>query len=266
MPLLPFHRFLGGKGHPLVVLHGLFGSSRNWMSVGKELSSFGSVYLLDARNHGNSPHAATHTLDDLRDDLEHWLKVHQVENPILLGHSMGGMSILHFALSRPEIPAGLLLVDIAPRSYLSSHQKEYSALCMNVSRAKDRLEIDRKMEKYINNTSVRQFLQTNLSLLDDKKGFHWKIHTPPLKDISCGKGFVFPIHKDHQGNRISFERPVLFIRGENSDYIQEQDHSLIHKLFSNAEIKTIEKAEHWLHHTHQKKFIALASRYIKESF
>jgi esterase len=110
-------RALGGNGAPVVILHGLFGSSQNWVGMGRKLSSLGAVFALDLRNHGESPHAPSHTLADCVEDLVDWAGARRLQPLRLIGHSMGGLVAMAFALAHPELATGVAAIDIAPRPY-----------------------------------------------------------------------------------------------------------------------------------------------------
>ncbi|MCB1322520.1 MAG: alpha/beta fold hydrolase, partial [Leptospiraceae bacterium] len=127
------HNDHGGEGPPLLIFHGLFGSARNWTSIAKELTDCAHVYTFDFRNHGDSPHTDSHTIQDLGDDILYWIAEHKIQEPILLGHSMGGMAVAATALGHPEDIRAAIIVDIAPRHYAPHHQKEFAALKMDVS-------------------------------------------------------------------------------------------------------------------------------------
>ena len=158
---LHYHDF-GGQGDPIVILHGLFASSKNWTSVGQFLKSSGSPYALDARNHGDSPHADSHNLSDLVEDLKVWLHDNDIERPTLLGHSMGGLTAMGYALSYPESVGALIVVDIIPRSYHTDFTAELNALSLDLSPYNDRNQIDEAMASLVPNKRVRQFLQMNI--------------------------------------------------------------------------------------------------------
>ena len=122
------HRALGGEGAPILILHGLFGSAQNWTGMGRRLVSRGTVYALDLRNHGESPHAPTHTLSDCVGDLQEWVAAHAREPVRLIGHSMGGQAAMGFATALPQLVSGIAVVDIAPRPYPPGHEKELRGL------------------------------------------------------------------------------------------------------------------------------------------
>ena len=240
-----------GAPGPVVILHGLFGSSRNWTGAAKEIAKFSDVYCLDQRNHGDSPHTDSHTLLDLREDLHDWMQEHQIERPLIIGHSMGGMAAMAFALKYPQELGGLVVVDIAPRDYPPHHQKEFEALSLDVSQCASRSDVDARMSEIIDDRMVRQFLQMNLERLEsDRAGYRWKLNVPALKAATHTEGLTDM--NEHDGR---YDGPTLFLRGGDSDYIREADFARIQELFPQAEIQTIAGHGHWLHYTAGEQFL-----------
>jgi esterase len=250
-----FFREFPGHGKPLIIIHGLFGSSKNWITNAKELSKQSHVYAIDVRNHGESGHSNSHLITDLVSDLKEFILEHNLDKPILLGHSMGGLNALLFALTYPEMVDSLIVLDIAPRSYAIHYESEFSALSMDVSGYDSRQSIDEVMKKLLPDSFIRQFLQMNLDKLDT--GYKWKLNVEALKNArdALRLGLTDTMH---------FAKKTLFILGGESEYIKPNDKDLILKYFPNATIKTIENAGHYLHYTHSKEFLEIASNFISE--
>ncbi|MFA8434355.1 MAG: alpha/beta fold hydrolase [Marinifilaceae bacterium] len=244
-----------GQGHPLIIVHGLYGSSDNWITIGKALAENFEVYIVDQRNHGSSPHAEEHTYRAMMEDLKIFMDDHQLNKAILLGHSMGGKTVMFFAAEHPERVTSLVVIDIAPKNY--STVSDYAPktidhvnivntmLNFDFSGFKTRTEIDKKLAENIHSPKVRQFLLKNLKRKEDKS-FGWKLntsaihsHLPEIMDGMNGEDFSM-------GRGIT-GFPILFIRGENSNYIREEDHKLIRTIFPYAEITNIPNAGHWVH-------------------
>ncbi|MCS6832348.1 MAG: alpha/beta fold hydrolase, partial [Flammeovirgaceae bacterium] len=117
-----FYRKLGTTGVPLVILHGVFGSSDNWLTLGKQLAEQYEVFLIDQRNHGLSPHSESFDYEVLCEDLHNFIQHHRIALPVVIGHSMGGKVAMLFALKYPTLLRSLVVVDIAPRAYPPHHQ------------------------------------------------------------------------------------------------------------------------------------------------
>ena len=154
-------RDLGGDGPPILILHGLFGSSQNWASIGRRLGSLGRVTALDLRNHGRSPHAPSHSLEDCVGDLREWIGEHARGPVRLIGHSMGGLVAMGFAIAHPGLTEGLAVIDIAPRAYPLDHEREFAALGMDISRCESRARIDSLLAPLFAEQAMRQFMLTN---------------------------------------------------------------------------------------------------------
>jgi pimeloyl-ACP methyl ester carboxylesterase len=249
-----FYREFPGHGRPLIIIHGLFGSSKNWITNAKELSKVAHVYAIDVRNHGESIHTNTHSIQDLIIDLREFILEHNLQSPILLGHSMGGLNALLFALTYPEMIHSLIVVDIAPRSYAVKYTEEFRALTMDVSHSESRQAIDKEMKEILPDSFIRQFLQMNLEKTET--GYRWKLNVNTLK--SARDALVLNLT-----DTMIFAKQAFFILGENSEYVrQPQDQVLMRKHFPNARIEIIKDAGHFLYYTHSNEFLQLVFDFI----
>ncbi|HJX70992.1 MAG TPA: alpha/beta fold hydrolase [Bacteroidales bacterium] len=240
-----------GHGCPLIILHGLYGSSDNWVSFARSLSGHFKVYIPDQRNHGQSPNHSHHSYEDLRDDLSEFIHEHSIINPVLIGHSMGGKTAMFFASRYPELIRALIVIDISPGKYNEDEEENTRFLKhrdilrilseLPVEDFKSREDADKALHQYIRIERIRNFLLKNLTR-DENGGFRWKLNLPVLRSnldhIMAGLENEQFLHPDY---------PVLFVKGELSDYISEKDVRIITTLFPAAQIKTIHGAGHWIH-------------------
>lgn len=224
----------------MLILHGIFGTSDNWQTFGKQLSENYQVFLIDQRNHGLSPHSDDFNYPLMAEDIHEFIQQHQLSSPIVLGHSMGGKAAMFYAVAYPEEFDKLIVVDIAPRAYPVHHQHILDAMsAVDLEGASSRGEVEDQMKPHLSNRGVRQFLMKNLKREDDST-FSWKLNLPSIRQNIEKVGVA--VEAD-----APVERPVLFIRGAQSDYIQPDDELLIHQIFPQAQVSTIEKAGHWVH-------------------
>jgi esterase len=244
----------GGRGRRILILHGLFGSARNWVTVGRFLSHYGRAVALDCRNHGNSPHAPTHSLTDLIADLSGYIEGCCPEPPLLVGHSMGGLTAMGCALLYPEAIDGLIVVDIAPRAYSLDIEAELAALRIDLSGMKTRQEVDAAMAPLIPDRGLRQFLQLNLERQEG--GFRWKLNVPALEQATFAAGLPALPGR--------YEGRTLFVRGGASDYVPDSDLPLIARRFPRSTVETLPGADHWLHHSARPRFEAILERFLRE--
>ena len=235
-----FIRKYGSAGDALVILHGLFGSSDNWITIGKRLAGTYTVFLLDQRNHGKSPHHPVMTYDSMSEDLYEFLTDYSIRQIHLIGHSMGGKTAMQFTIEYPHRVKSLVILDISPKDYAITHDRIIDYLStIDPAKITTRKEADQKLSQWIEDKSLRQFLLKNLQLHEQSK-FVWRINMPVirknLKQISSN-----PLsNKQYTG-------PVLFIRGEKSNYIISDDFPRIKLYFPNCEIQAVAGASHWLH-------------------
>ncbi|MTI20373.1 alpha/beta fold hydrolase, partial [Fulvivirga sp. RKSG066] len=229
-----------GEGKPLIILHGLFGSLDNWQTIAKELADHYKIYLVDQRNHGQSPHSDNFNYTAMADDLNRFIDEHNIENPSIIGHSMGGKTAMKFALNHGDKWDKLIVVDISPRAYPVHHDIIVEGLAaIDVDNIKSRGDADKKLAEYVKDLGTRQFLLKNLAR-SKNGGFEWKIN---LKAITEN----IEIIGEGMEERLAIEKDVLFIRGEKSDYIGDEDIILITQHFPNASVETISNAGHWVH-------------------
>jgi esterase len=243
-----------GEGEPLVILHGLFGSLDNWMTLAKKLGEHFEVFLVDARNHGQSPHSNEFNYDVMADDLYGFLMEHQIIDPIILGHSMGGKTAMQFAMNYPNKLSKLIVVDIAPKSYPVHHTAILDGLLsLNLAIINTRKGVDEELSKTIDDFSTRQFLLKNLYWVEkDKLAFRFNLPVINDKIEIIGQGLE---------NIEPFKKPTLFIRGEKSNYIKESDYEAIKNIFQNTEIITMNTG-HWVHAEKPVEFLQIVSSFL----
>jgi pimeloyl-ACP methyl ester carboxylesterase len=230
-----------GAGPPIVILHGLFGSARNWHAIAKQLESTHRVYALDLRNHGNSPWHDSMTYYDLADDVRGFIEQHNLEQAVVIGHSMGGKTAMYLALQYQELVGTLIVVDIAPMPYQHSFISYVQAMQgLNLGGLSRRDEADEALSAEVLEPGVRMFLLQNLVYRD--KQFGWRINLPALS-ANMAAITDFP---NEVTNRIYFGK-TLVTRGGQSIYVQPDHHRTIYALFPNAGITVIPSAGHWVH-------------------
>lgn len=244
-----------GSGHPLFVLHGVFGSSDNWQTHGKYLAEHFTVYLIDQRNHGNSPHSPEMNYQAMAEDLKELMEAEKLASIYLLGHSMGGKTAMRFATSYPDAVDKLIVVDIAPKFYPPHHSQIFEGFhSVQLESLKSRKEADEQLAQVITDPGVRMFILKNLSR-DSENNFEWKLNLEVIEQNIDKIGEGLP-------EGASFEGPVLFIGGGASDYIQEEDHPLIGQHFPDAEVKMIPGAGHWVHAEKPKELGELVMKFL----
>ena len=230
-----------GKGAPLVIIHGLFGMSDNWNTLGKRFAEKFNVHIVDLRNHGRSFHSNDFSYNFMAEDIEKYIHSLNLDSPIIIGHSLGGKVGMNLALRSNIKFRKLIVVDIAPKKYSVDFHKNILEFLSSISikEFSSRVQIDELLSSEIKDFSVRQFLMKNL-YRDTKKEFNWRFNIMVLKEKLDNISGV-----DFLDKKINI--PTLFLSGERSNYINEDDKQLISNYFDNYQIYTIENSGHWIH-------------------
>lgn len=244
-----------GTGEPLIILHGLLGSLDNWQSIAKKLAERNTVYIIDQRNHGKSPHSNDFSYALLVDDLLNFYVEHEITSANVLGHSMGGKAAMAFALKYPEKTSRLIVVDAAPVDYEDRHSIIFEALLTaDLANAKTRDEVQKHIEKYLRNPANIQFLMKGLDR-DANNHFVWRFNVEVLhKHYNEIMGFP-------QSDNV-YTKPTLFLKGEKSDYITAENYPQIAHYFPNNEITEIANAGHWVHADNPVDFIEAVESFL----
>ncbi|MEH6576455.1 MAG: alpha/beta fold hydrolase [Amphritea sp.] len=228
-----------GSGDPLIIMHGLFGTLENWGSQIKVLAEHFTVYAVDLRNHGRSPHSNDISYPLMAADIIEMMDTQGLETAHILGHSMGGKVAMQLALNNPQRINQLIIVDIAPVTYPHHHQDVFNGLSsVNLADLKSRSEADTLLSLHIPEASVRMFLLKNL-YRNDSKQFAWRMNLPAL--------IAEYAHISAAPEGTPYTQDVLFIKGGNSDYITAEYRDQILQLFPQASYKIIQGAGHWPH-------------------
>ena len=242
------HSKILGEGQPLIILHGFLGMSDNWKTLGKQYASNGfEVHLIDQRNHGKSFHSEDFDYHFLVADIKHYISCYSLPKSIIIGHSMGGKTAMHFACEFPELVEKLIIADIGPKEYPPQHQDILNALnSLPLKKITSRYEAEKQLATTITDLGIRQFLLKNLYWIE--KGtlaFRFNLSVLVNKMEEIGKNI--------DASSI-FKKPVLFLIGDKSVYISSEDYPQIKKHFPLAQIDTITNAGHWLHAENPKEF------------
>ena len=252
---MKLHYQESGEGKPLIIIHGLFGSADNWRSMAKYFSRFYHVISVDLRNHGRSPHSDQQDFSVMAEDIKELCEAMELGQVSILGHSLGGKVAMMFAGMYPEQVSKLIVVDIAPRQYFSAHTPLMDAMmALDLSQFARRGEIDDALAQSIPDKAVRQFLLMNLSSEDET--FQWRINLPALK--ANYSELMAAVCED-----ITFTMPSLFVYGELSDYVTEEDRQQISSQFVHAEFNGIEKAGHWVQAERPQQFKKVVEEFLQ---
>ena len=257
MEVVPLFSKIYGEGRPLIILHGLFGMGDNWTTHAKLLAARGwQVHAVDGRNHGRSPHHQEHNYDAMAADLEVYIADNHLENVVLLGHSMGGKTVMNFAVRKPQLVDAAIVVDIAPKHYPVHHEAYIAAMKgVDFTVAKSRKDIEALLSQTLTSPGIIQFFMKSLHW-KTKEELAWRFNLDVLeRELSkVGEALEYGY----------FDGPTLFIAGGQSGYITADDQEKIYEHFPNAELQTIEGAGHWVHAEAREAFAACVVDFLDQ--
>ncbi|WDO13351.1 alpha/beta fold hydrolase [Flavobacterium sp. WW92] len=245
-----------GEGKPLLILHGFLGMSDNWKTLAGQMASEGfQLHILDLRNHGRSFHSDEFTYEAMVEDVLEYCQANNLDKVSILGHSMGGKVAMFFATTYPEKVEKLIVADIGPKYYRPHHQDIMAGLnAVDLTQKPDRSQVEEILKGYVSDFGTRQFLMKSLYWIEPGQ-LAFRFNLPVFNEQIDNIGKALP-------ENAVFEKPTLFLRGGNSNYIKDEDFETIKHHFPNSEIKTIPNAGHWLHAENPKDFYSESIQYL----
>jgi len=249
-------RIIGGeKKKDLVILHGLLGSADNWQTLARQYALEFRVHLVDARNHGRSPHSQDHSYELMASDLLKYLDDHSIEKVCLLGHSMGGKTVMLFAENHPDRVSKLIIADISPKEYTPHHEPIFQALqSTNPAIANTREEVLNVLESKLGQDKVMiPFLMKNLRR-EKSGGYSWRFNIEVLSNTLSGITKRIALSK----NTI----PTLLIYGALSGYVRSEDLAELEELYLQFEYVCLENSGHWLHAQEPELFLESTTAFL----
>lgn len=247
------YRKMGG-GDPVIILHGLFGSSDNWQTIGKVLAEDYEVYLVDQRNHGKSPHSDEFSYQLMAEDLLEFIRDHQITGCYLIGHSMGGKTVMTYAQQWEESVYKMIVADMGVKGYPPHHVDVLAAFnAVDFSIHNTRKKVEEVVSSFVQRESVVQFLLKNLHWVS-KGQLAWRMNVPVLEKSMPPILEAIPKKTCHT--------QTLFLSGGASDYVVDGDQEEIKSIFPNAEFQVIPDAGHWLHSEKPETFLQAISVYM----
>ncbi|MGB0369097.1 MAG: alpha/beta fold hydrolase [Flavobacteriales bacterium] len=246
-----------GEGKPLVILHGLFGSLDNWFSLSKAFADKHHVYLVDQRNHGQSPHSDTHTYEEMADDLLEFFEEHGLKDAVLMGHSMGGKTVMRFAEENSDLLEKLIVVDMGVKQYPVHHDLIIRSMqALDLEAISSRSEAEENLKHLLDeDEGTIQFLLKNIyrkKQVDGSTCYAWRFNLDVIADDIEEMGLAVSEGSDVE---------TLFLHGTQSKYVLEDDKAGILELFPNASFKSLNTG-HWVHAQDPKGFISAVKGFI----
>ena len=248
-----FQRELG-QGQPVILLHGIFGSSDNWLTQARLMSTHHHTHALDLRNHGQSPHDGVFDYPSMVADVREFIETNRLQDSVLMGHSMGGKVAMNFAVAHPDKLQKLVVVDIAPKAYNMEHYIILDGLtAIPIDEITSRSEADEVLARFVEEADVRQFLLKNLQR-KPAGGFKWKLNLPVIAANIQNIGLDLQF-------KGKFAKPALFVRGSRSNYVEDNDLDRIREVFPAAKIETMDTG-HWVPAEKPKEFVELVMKWL----
>ncbi len=245
-----------GDGEPVAILHGLFGSGRNWASIAQRLGERHRVIAFDLRNHGRSPWSETMNYAEMAEDVRGAMAARGHRRYALIGHSMGGKIAMVLALSDPAAVERLVVVDIAPVAYPIPYLAYVRAMrALDLGAVSRRREADAALARTIADPAERAFLLQNLVFGDGAP--HWRLNLAAIEN-------ALPVLADFPefSPGTSYDGPSLFIAGGRSSALRADREPAVKALFPTAELARIDDAGHWIHAEQPEAFLALVRRFV----
>jgi len=254
MPRLHFAS--AGSGAPLLILHGLFGSGKNWHSFLRRFGAHFEVFSVDLRNHGQSFHADAMNYPLMADDVAQLIAQLGLRDSRIIGHSMGGKVAMTLAIQHPGLLSRMVVADIAPVAYPHQYEDLIKPIInLELERYESRAQVDQALRGDIADDQLRAFLLHNL--VREAGDWRWRVNWSAIhRALAALTGFA-PLAPDW-----SSELPTQFIRGANSNYVGEAEVAVIKRHFRNSRIDTIAGAGHWLHAEKPDAFARLALDFL----
>ena len=262
-----FFREFGSNGNPIIIVHGLYGCSDNWVSVAKMLSERNRVFAVDLRNHGRSPHSDECNYNIMCDDLVEFVSSKNIENPIFIGHSMGGRCIALLAKKYPHLVSKIIFVDISPfdcehhEEILTFHKNILNTLnSVDTTKIHSRIDVAAQISEKTKDIDLQNFLMKNLYKTSNGS-FLWRFNISAiLKNVN---NFMQGSLEKNEKNQIQI--PALLIKGEKSNYVATADITAIKAIFTNLKIEEIADAGHWLHAEKPKIFVECINKFVNSN-
>jgi pimeloyl-ACP methyl ester carboxylesterase len=254
-PIELAHDAFGETGPPVVVLHGLLGSARNWTGIARQLADRRRVFPLDLRNHGRSPWAETASFEEMAGDVAAFVERHDLRPTAVIGHSLGGKVAMRLALTRADLVERLAVVDVAPVAYAHTFGPFVEAMqAVDLAAVRQRADADAQLEPTVPDVAIRNFLLQNLVKTDG--GYGWRVNLEALA-ANMGELLGFP----DPGDAV-YRGPTLFVAGSRSSYVKPEHRPLIERLFPHAEYAVIEGAGHWVQAERPTEFLSELRRFL----
>ena len=249
-------KVLGSSKNKIIILHGFLGSLDNWITFSKKISENNfEVHLLDQRNHGKSFHSNEFNYELMVKDLYEYISKFNINSVSIIGHSMGGKTAMLFSLIYPDLVEKLIIVDILPVSYNKSYDLIFDSLLnINLKQIKSRNEFNLHLKKYFDDDGFILFLSKNLKRSLDGS-FEYKSNIKVLRKTYSNVTSSIYFHKNYR-------KEVLFIKGENSDYINSENLKITSKIFPYYKLNEIKNAGHWVHHENPDDFFSICIKYL----
>jgi esterase len=223
----------------LMLIHGLFGSLDNLSALRRQFTESFQVLSIDLPDHGKSSFTEAFSFAHYAKLISELVDSLEIKRLSIVGHSLGGKVAMQLALSQHELISHLVVLDIAPVKYAARHSNVFQGL-NNVVLADitSRKEADIALSKYVEDSSTRQFLLKSLYNEDDI--WKWRFNVALLQKDYAELSAAINSEKPYLG-------PVLFIKGELSDYLLPEHRDAVVQLFPNSQSKMISGTGHWLH-------------------
>ena len=213
-----------GEGVPLIILHGLWGASENWLPIAHLLEDKFQVILPDVRNHGQSPHDEAMNYEVMSNDV-----IELVED---------------------------LKLPVPPQRDGGSHNRIIDFMAnFDLSQLHSREEVKEAIQQHFRTERSQQLFLKNIK--KTASGFEWKInHRVISKHFDEISGCPSSLPNS------TYDKEILFIKGEQSNLITGRE--CLQKEFPAARLVELPQCGHWIHSEQPEKLAQAIKNFLIE--
>ena len=250
-------KFLGGRGEPLLMIHGWGVNSEIWVSLVDELKLFASVYLIDLPGMGGSSSISPYTLDNIAKEIKANVPIKKFN---ILGWSLGGQVAMSLAIRMPEFVEKLILMSTTP-CFVEKKDWPYGVNKQFFSN----FELETKQN--LNNTLLKFFLIQTRDINDSKNVMRFLKNTfiEIRDDNKSGMQSALNVLKetDLRNEVKKIDKPTLIFSGDKDRLTSLKASIWLYEKIKRAKLKEIKGANHMPFISHREKMTESVKKFLQ---